>query len=104
MTAQVFSDLPCEEGEAWARKLVKHSVASFASPLTYSGYKDVPVFSLVCEDYLSISVETKRSQVEMIEWSSSKVDVMSINSGHVPPVIHPNGVIRWILQAASRYA
>lgn len=67
MTAQVFSDLPYEEGEAWARKLVKHSAASLASPLAYSGYKDVPVFSLVCEDCLSISVETKRSQVEMIE-------------------------------------
>ncbi|KAI1371173.1 hypothetical protein F4677DRAFT_320785 [Hypoxylon crocopeplum] len=50
LTAEVvFSDLPLEEGEYWGRKLVKHSTASFASNLTYAGYKDVPVSYLVAE-------------------------------------------------------
>ncbi|RWA11421.1 hypothetical protein EKO27_g3676 [Xylaria grammica] len=105
LTAKVvFSDISLEEGKYWARKLVKHSAASFASKLTYAGYNDVPVSYLVAEDDQSIAPATQKSQIEMIERTSgNKVDVSSVNSGHVPPVSHPQHVIDWVLSVAQKF-
>lgn len=41
--------MPFEEGLKWGKELVKHSAASFGSPLTYAGYKDLPMSYLVCD-------------------------------------------------------
>ncbi|KAI1125700.1 alpha/beta-hydrolase [Nemania abortiva] len=100
----VFSDLPLEEGEAWAKKLVKQSAASYKSNLTYGGYKDVPVSYLVAERDRSISPASQESQIKMIERvSGNKVDVSRVDSGHVPPVSHPQQVIDWILSVAQKF-
>ncbi|KAI0972009.1 Alpha/beta hydrolase fold-1 [Xylaria arbuscula] len=100
----VFSDLPLEEGKYWARKLVKQSVISYANNLTYGGYNDVPVSYLVAEADRSIPSTVQRSQIEMIERvSGNKVDVSSVDSGHVLPVSHPHQVIDWILRVAQKF-
>ncbi|KAI0854607.1 alpha/beta-hydrolase [Xylaria cubensis] len=106
LTAEVvFSDLPLEEGKEWGSKLVKHSAASFTSNLTYGGYKDVPISYLIAEDDRSISSAYQRSRIEMIEHvSGNKVDVSSVNAGHVPPVSQPEQVIDWILGVARKLA
>ncbi|KAI0144822.1 hypothetical protein BJ166DRAFT_565924 [Pestalotiopsis sp. NC0098] len=105
VATRVFSDMPFEEGLKWGKELVKHSAASFGSPLTYAGYKDLPVSYLVCEDDLSITAETQRSQIDMIERESGNtVDVTSIQAGHVPPISAPQDVIKWILHVATKYA
>ncbi|KAI1424144.1 Alpha/beta hydrolase fold-1 [Xylaria sp. FL1777] len=106
LTAEVvFSDLPLEEGKEWGSKLVKHSAASFTSNLTYGGYKDVPVSYLIAEDDRSISPAYQKSRIEMIERvSGNKVDVSSVNAGHVPPVSQPGQVIDWILGVARKLA
>ncbi|KAI1759216.1 Alpha/beta hydrolase fold-1 [Hypoxylon sp. FL1150] len=105
LTAEVvFSDLPLEEGKYWARKLVKQSAASFASNLTYAGYKDVPVSYLVAEGDQSIAPSTQRSQIEMIERvSGNKVHVSSVNSGHDLTISHPQHVINFILSVAQKF-
>ncbi|GAW22174.1 hypothetical protein ANO14919_117090 [Xylariales sp. No.14919] len=101
----VFSDLPPDEGKDWARKLVKHSAASFASKLTYGGYNDVPVSYLVAANDQSLSPATQESQIEMIERvSGNKVDVSRIDAGHVPSITHPQDVIDWILRVARKFA
>lgn len=104
LTAEiVFSDLPLQQGLYWGSKLVKHSAASFTSPLTYGGYNDVPVSYLVAEDDKSILPATQRAQIKMIEEASGKkVHVTSIHSDHAPPVSHPQQVINWILGVARR--
>lgn len=82
---------------------MKHSAASFASPLTYAGYKDVPVSYLVCENDNSIVVGTQRAQIEMIERESgNKVDVTTISAGHAPTQSDPQVVIDWVLRAARK--
>ncbi|KAI1811924.1 Alpha/beta hydrolase fold-1 [Poronia punctata] len=99
----VFSDLPLEEGKYWARKLVKQSAASYASNLTYAGYKDVPVSYLIAEQDRSIKPATQKSQIEMIERvSGNKVDVSSVQSGHALPISHPQQVTDWILRVAQK--
>ncbi|KAH6683621.1 Alpha/beta hydrolase fold-1 [Plectosphaerella plurivora] len=99
-----FSDMSQEEGESWAKKLVKHSAASFSNPLTYAGYKHVPVSYLVAEGDQSISPETQRSQIKMIERvSGNKVDVTATSAGHAPPLTAPDDVINWILAVAKKF-
>lgn len=100
----VFSDLSLEEGKYWGEKMVKQSAASYAGTLTYGGYNHVPVSYLVAEADRSIPAAVQRTQIEMIERvSGNKVDVSSIDSGHVPPISHPQEVIDWILGVAQKF-
>ena len=49
---------------------------------------------LVFEDDFSISLETQRAQIVIMERESgNKVDVTSINDGYVPSVSAPDGVM-----------
>ncbi|KAI0421083.1 Alpha/beta hydrolase fold-1 [Xylaria grammica] len=97
-----FSDIPPEEGEAWAAKFTRHSSASFNTPLTYAGYRDVPVSYLLCEDDLVIPKDVQEAEIAMIERESgNKVHVTSIKSGHIPILSMPQEVISWITQTAE---
>jgi len=98
-----FSDLPKEEGEAWIRRFPRHSSVSFATPLTYAGYNDVPVSYLFCEEDVIIPPKNQRDGIDLIERESgNKVDVTSIKTGHVPIVSAPQEVIDWILDIAGK--
>ncbi|UPK89679.1 hypothetical protein LCI18_000614 [Fusarium solani-melongenae] len=50
-----FLNMPKDEGEFWAAKLAKYSSASFANPLIYTGFKDIPVSYLLYENNKTIS-------------------------------------------------
>ncbi|CAH0017911.1 unnamed protein product [Clonostachys rhizophaga] len=103
-TAKIFfSDLPLDQGLYWASKMVRHSAASFISPLIYTGYKDVPVSYLITEGDKSIPPRKQRSQIRMIEQASGRrVDVSTTTAGHVPSLTAPSEVINWILAVASK--
>ncbi|OAP63370.1 hypothetical protein AYL99_02597 [Fonsecaea erecta] len=102
--AIVFSDLPKEEGIAWAKKFPKHSALSFAGELTYAGYKDIPVSYLLCENDRCIPAEAQREGIDKIEKESGrKVDVTSIKADHCPMTNHPEAVVDWIVSVAAKY-
>ncbi|EMR68671.1 hypothetical protein UCREL1_4317 [Eutypa lata UCREL1] len=97
--ATSFSHMPPEESERWARKLQKHSAASFASPLTYAGYKDVPVSYLLCEEDRAIPAAVQKAGIELIERESGRpVDVTSIKTGHCPTLSAPKETEGWIFK------
>ncbi|CAN8105479.1 unnamed protein product [Discula destructiva] len=97
-----FSDLPAEEGLAWAKRMTRHSAASFATPLSHAGYVDAPVSYLLCENDLVIPADLQRREIEMIERKSgNKVDVKAIASGHAPIASMPQVVIDWLVSLAS---
>ncbi|KAK8075337.1 hypothetical protein PG997_010000 [Apiospora hydei] len=97
-----FTDFPLEEGIFWAKKLVKHSAASFATPLTYSGYKDVPVSYLLCTGDLTIPAWIQQKQIDMMERETgSTVAVTRLDSDHVAPLSHPEAVVDWMLRLAK---
>ncbi|KAI4862435.1 Alpha/beta hydrolase fold-1 [Hypoxylon rubiginosum] len=103
LAAISFSDMPPKEGEHWARKLAHHSAASFASPLTYAGFNDVPVSYLLCFDDLTIPASIQKSGIDMIERETGrKVAVTSIKASHVAALSHTDEVARWIVQLANR--
>lgn len=77
----------------------KHSAASFASPLTYAGYKDVPVSYLLCEEDRSIPASVQKAGIEIIERESGRpVDVTSVKTGHCPHVSARNETEEWIFK------
>ncbi|KAH6714234.1 hypothetical protein BKA61DRAFT_632891 [Leptodontidium sp. MPI-SDFR-AT-0119] len=101
--AFTFSYLPVAEGEAWVRKFAQHSAVSFTNKLTHAGYKDMPVSYLFCEGDLCITPALQRKGIATMEEASGrKVDVTSIKSDHVPPVSHPELVVDWILDVATK--
>ena len=103
LAALSFSDMPPKEGEIWARKLAHHSAASFANPLTYAGFKDVPVSYLLCLHDLTITPETQKSGIDMIERETGKkVAVTSLEADHVAPLTHTDEVVRWVVQLAEK--
>lgn len=90
--------MPEKEGEVWGRKLAHHSAASFASPLTYPFFKDVPVSYLLCLHDLTIPPEIEKSGIDMIERETGrKVTVTSIKAGHVAPLTYTDEVARCII-------
>ncbi|KAE8168335.1 Alpha/beta hydrolase fold-1 [Aspergillus tamarii] len=102
--ALCFSDLPAEEGEAWVKRSPRHSAATFTGPLTYAGYKDVPVSYLLCAGDKVIPPGVQQKQIEIIERESSReVDVTVIETGHIPTASAPEKVVDWITGLASRY-
>ncbi|KAE8315396.1 Alpha/beta hydrolase fold-1 [Aspergillus transmontanensis] len=99
-----FSDLPVEEGEAWMKRFARHSAASFTNPLTYAGYKDVPVSYLLCADDKVIPAREQQKGIDMIERETGReVDVTVIQTGHFPIPSAPEKVADWITSLASRY-
>ncbi|KAI1864595.1 uncharacterized protein JN550_008882 [Neoarthrinium moseri] len=98
-----FTDMPGAEGLHWAQKLGKHSAAAFGSPLTYQGFKDVPVSYLLCKNDLVIPPEYQQAGIDMIEKTTGKkVDVTAIDSDHVAPLSHQQEVVDWIVGVADR--
>ncbi|KAK4113193.1 alpha/beta-hydrolase [Canariomyces notabilis] len=98
-----FSGFPQEEGEAWIRRFPRHSAASFAGKLTHPGYSDVSVSYLICEKDRVIPPDIQRDGIAMIERESGrKVDVTTVQAGHVPMVNKVREVVDWILHMARQ--
>jgi hypothetical protein len=97
-----FSDLPTEEGIAWAKQMPEHSAISFGGEITYAGYNDVPVSWLFTEKDRTVTPKTQELCIEIIEQSSGrKVDVQKINSGHFPFLGQTDAVVQIIERAAG---
>lgn len=87
----------------WAGKMTAHSAVSFGDPLTYAGYKDVPVSYLVCEEDLVIPAGSQSRMVDLVEQESSrKVDVTKIPAGHAPNATAAQAVVDWIIHVAEK--
>lgn len=98
-----FTDLPSEEGQAWIKRMPRHSSVSFGGPLTHAGYKDIPVSYLVCENDLCIPPDNQRKGIALIERESGrKVDVTSLQGDHCAPASRGQEVSQWVLAVARK--
>jgi|SRR5688572_15638585 hypothetical protein len=94
-----FSDIPHDQALAWAGRLGWHSSSSFGDPLRYAGYEDVPVSWLLCENDLAIPKAFQQTAIDLIESKSGKkVDVTSIQTGHVPMITRHDEVLDWMIR------
>jgi pimeloyl-ACP methyl ester carboxylesterase len=95
-----FSDLPFEEGLAFAKQMPEHSATSFGGPLTYPGYKHVPVSYLLCEEDMTVPPEMQQRFIDLLEKESEgKVVVSKCSAGHCPQLSQPDVVIEAIARA-----
>lgn len=92
-----FSDVtPRELAEEWADRIERHSSLSFQSPLTQAGYEDVPVSWLFLEDDKMVNPKTQQTGINTIEKASGrKVDVTSLEAGHIPYIMKLDEVLEW---------
>lgn len=98
-----FSDLPTEEGIAWAKQASEHSTISFGGQLTYAGYNDVPIFWLFTANDRTVKPEMQQVCIDNIEQSSKKkVEVHRLDAGHFPFVSRSNDVVRIIGTVAAK--
>lgn len=96
--ATTFSGIPRDEALPYAKLFTKHSAASFGNPLTYAGYKDVPVSWLFCEEDKAVTPKTQRAGIEIIERESGRpVEVTSIKADHAPNISKLQEVVDWIV-------
>ena len=103
--ANVFNDLPKEEGERWAKMSTRHSGSTFPASLSHAGFKDVPVSYLLCTKDLAQEPELQRASIAMMERQiGGKVDVTEIESGHAPNASRPKEVADWIVSIARQSA
>ncbi|PYH92589.1 alpha/beta-hydrolase [Aspergillus ellipticus CBS 707.79] len=100
--AACFSDMPPAEGLEWMHRFTRHSASSMVAPLTYAGYKDVPVSYLLCAGDLIIPAGVQQKRIDMIARESGReVDVTVIPTGHVPIASAPDLVVDWIVKVAG---
>ncbi|KIW22402.1 uncharacterized protein PV07_12290 [Cladophialophora immunda] len=97
-----FPDLEFDKAVATVRSMSRHSALSFASEVTYPGYKHVPVSFIVCENDMIIPPDLQRGYIEMIRRESgSAVDVHTLNTGHCPNTTAPDQLAKVIVQIAA---
>ncbi|KIW13901.1 hypothetical protein PV08_06682 [Exophiala spinifera] len=98
----ILQHLPPDEGTAIVSDFAKHSAQSFLDPVTYTGYKDIPVSYLLCEEDLVGPPDLQRSWIEMIERESGrKVHVTAVQTGHMVNVTAEKEAVDWVLQLAK---
>jgi len=100
---KTFSDLPKEEGLSWARQFPAQSAVTFATPLTYAGYKDVSVTYFLAEGDKLITPEVQLKIIDNIERArGGEIEVLKYNTGHVPHLSKPEAVTDAIKKVAAR--
>ena len=71
--------------------------------MKHAGYRDIPVSWLFCEQDLCITPTIQKKAIEMIEKESGKkVDVTSIDTGHVPSATRLQEVVEWVSDVAGK--
>ncbi|KAJ7793711.1 Alpha/Beta hydrolase protein [Mycena olivaceomarginata] len=93
-TPVVFSDLPHEEGLAWASKMPNHSAISFGQKLTYAAYKDIPASYLFCEADKCVTPEVQNRIIAAMEseMGGKTVDRHSVKADHAVNVTQPKAM------------
>lgn len=82
-----FAGLPEKEALHWANRMSVHTVASYDSPLSYAGYKDVDVSYIVCDEDVIIPVASQEGMIEFLIIETGKeVDVHHVKAGHAPHI------------------
>ncbi|KAH8698761.1 Alpha/beta hydrolase fold-1 [Talaromyces proteolyticus] len=98
--AITFSDIPLDEGVEWVKKMSLHSVRSFAEPLTYAGYMDIPSTFIFCEQDQILPLDFQRRRVQTIErCSGHSLATLSLVAGHCPNVSRPIDLAKTIQKA-----
>jgi hypothetical protein len=94
-----FNDMPPEEGLKLQNMFSQHSLPSYQAPLTYPGYKHLPVTYMFTERDLILSPEIQQKMIGNMEAAGVKVNVIKYNTGHAPQASNPDAVVDVVKKA-----
>jgi pimeloyl-ACP methyl ester carboxylesterase len=99
-----YHDLPVTEGDEWVAKLRKQSMKAFTEgrDITYAGWKDVPIWTLITTEDKALPAEVQRMLVGMVE-NIADITVKEIDSSHSPMLSRPKEVAEFILEATKAF-
>ena len=102
--AWIFSDLPKDQGESYARKIMSgHSFKSFQDKMNSTSHLDVPITYIHCKDDQCVQPRHQQKMIDDVKSvSRSSVEVVEMASGHCPMLSHVGETAEVILKAAVK--
>jgi pimeloyl-ACP methyl ester carboxylesterase len=99
-----YHDLPIAEGDEWVAKIRKQSMRAFTDDqdVVYTGWQDVPVWTLVTTEDKALPAEMQRMLVGMAK-ESADITVRDIDTSHSPMLSKPKEVVEFMLNATSAF-
>jgi pimeloyl-ACP methyl ester carboxylesterase len=99
-----YHDLPTSEGDEWVEKLKKQSSKAFTEgrDVMYSGWQDLPVWTLMTTEDKALPLEVQKMLVDMVK-GIADVTVKEIASSHSPMLSQPKEVVDFILEATKAF-
>ncbi len=101
MTAGVLNDMAYEDAYPLVLKLAHHSAVSFSGTVSEAAYETHPVSYILTEQDLIVKPEMQKKFIALLEENGRKVDVRTLNSGHMPTASVPEKLAEIITQIAE---
>ncbi|OQV01256.1 hypothetical protein CLAIMM_06644 [Cladophialophora immunda] len=99
---RMYDGWPEERAVAWARAAPKQSALSFASPVTYTAFKDIPSSYILCEQDQVVPPALQEEYIENIRIVAGRAaDVHKLASNHVPNLTSTETLAKLILKIAT---
>ncbi|EXJ60461.1 hypothetical protein A1O7_04614 [Cladophialophora yegresii CBS 114405] len=90
-----------KEPEKYVNMLKPHSYLTFASKVTYAGWKHVSCTYLLCEKDEAIPIHAQKGMVEAAQQAGADMKVETIDASHSPFLSMPAEMARSIRRAAG---
>ncbi|OAP60586.1 hypothetical protein AYL99_05588 [Fonsecaea erecta] len=99
-----YNDLPREVAEKWTSKLIKFSAAiRGARDSVYAGWRDVPVWYLICTEDNAIKKELQEHMVEKCRALGADISTRECEAGHSPMLSRPGETVAFIEDAVRAF-
>jgi pimeloyl-ACP methyl ester carboxylesterase len=99
-----YHDLPVAEGDEWVAKIRKQSIKALTEDrdVVYTGWRDVPVWTLITTDDKALPPEAQKMLVEAVK-DEADITVREIDSSHSPMLSRPKEVVEFMLEATKAF-
>ncbi|KAL1855723.1 hypothetical protein Daus18300_011006 [Diaporthe australafricana] len=87
--------------EAQVKTLCRWNGKAMMQPLEKTAWREIPVAYIYTTSDLSITTQEQQSMVETLEKSGRKVKTFTVESGHCPNFVAPQGVVDAVNQIVS---
>ncbi|KIX95580.1 uncharacterized protein Z520_08700 [Fonsecaea multimorphosa CBS 102226] len=99
-----YNDMPREDAAKWSSKLIKFSAAMFgARDSVYAGWRDVPVWYLICSTDNAIKKELQEDMVQKCRALGADITTRECEAGHSPMLSKPGETVVFIEDAVRAF-
>lgn len=99
-----YNDLPHDEAQRWATNLEKFSrFVSGTREKVYAGWKDVPVWYLLCKADTMMTLPQQEAHVKKARDGGANLTTREIDAGHSPMLSKPDEVAQFVRDAVASF-